>query len=335
MSHKVIGNLTLSHLFFLTSSGFCGAKTGSLPCIAICSSVTAYGRNMIEEATRFAFEKTGAERIYGDTDSIFIRFPDKTLTLEQVFEKCVKLENDFKEIYPANEDNPNKLEFEKVLVNLLMLQKKKYVSLKYESVSDEGKIDPHGIEVVRRDNAKFLVKLQTDFFERLIRYGDVPGACKIVETYTRRLTSGEVDLGDLVISKKYSKAKYKNVPIHVFLNNKLRRRCAATAYHCGDRIPYIVVSGGAPITERGEDPAYVREHNVPVDLNYYFTNMVEKPMIRLLEQVIGMHQTRTLLGRGKIGAMDRFITRKREVKELSVLEKKPPKKKSKQTTLNF
>lgn len=70
--------------------------------------MTAYGRNMIEEATRFAFDKTGSERIYGDTDSIFIRFPDKSLTLEQVFEKCYVLEQQFKEIYPANEDNPNK-----------------------------------------------------------------------------------------------------------------------------------------------------------------------------------------------------------------------------------
>ena len=215
-----------------------------------------------------------------------------------------------------------------------MLAKKKYVSLKYESPTDKGKIDPHGIEVVRRDNAKFLVRLQTDFFERLIRHGDISGACKVVENYTRRLTSGQVDLDDLVISKKYSKAKYKNVPIHVFLNNKLRRRCAATAYHCGDRIPYVVISGGAPITERGEDPGYVREHNIPVDLNYYFTNMVEKPMIRLLEQVIGMEQTRMLLRRGKVGAMDRFITRKRDPKELKAVEK-PKAKKSKQTKLSF
>jgi len=289
---------------------------------------------MIEEATEFASILTGSERIYGDTDSIFIRFPDKSLSIDQVFAKCYQLEKDFKEIYPANDDNPNKLEFEKVLVNLLMCAKKKYVSLKYESPKDVGKVDPHGVEIVRRDNAKFLVQLQTDFFERLIRHGDVNGACGVVETYTRRLTSGQVDLADLVISKKYAKANYKNVPIHVFLNNKLRRRCAATAYNCGDRIPYIVMSGSAPVTERGEDPAYVREHNVPVDLNYYFKTMVEKPMIRLLEPVVGKNQTRMLLSRGKVGAMDRFITRKRDSTEVKQVDK-PAKKKTKQTVLRF
>ena len=289
---------------------------------------------MIEEATKFARMKTGSVRIYGDTDSIFIHFPHENLSIEQIFTKCYQLERDFKEIYPANDENPNKLEFEKVLVNLLMLAKKKYVSLKYESPEDVGKVDPHGVEIVRRDNAKFLVQLQTDFFERLIRHGDIPGACKVVETYTSRLTSGKVDLEDLIISKKYSKAKYKNVPIHVFLNNKLRRRCAATAYNCGDRIPYIVIAGGAPITERGEDPTYVREHNVPVDLNYYFTNMVEKPMIRLLDPVVGRDQTRMLLSRGKVGAMDRFITRKRDSKDVKQVDK-PAKKKTKQTVLRF
>lgn len=319
---------------------------------------------MIEEATQFAYERTGSERIYGDTDSIFIRFPDETLTRQQMFDKCYQLEQDFKEIYPANEDNPNKasgaplsfahihihthsdergfaqLEFEKVLENLLMLQKKKYVSLKFESPTDKGKMDPHGIEVVRRDNAKFLVQLQTEFFERLIRHGDIHGACGVVESYTKRLTSGNVDLEDLVISKKYSKAKYKNVPIHVHLNNRLRARCAATAYQCGDRIPYVVVSGKAPVTERGEDPAYVREHNVAIDIDYYFVNMIEKPMMRLLEQVIGADQTRMLLRRGKVGAMDHFVKKSKTKRGAIELQQvgtannpQQPKKKTKQTVL--
>jgi hypothetical protein len=64
---------------------------------------------MIEEATEFAHAKTGAERIYGDTDSIFIRFPDERLSVKQVFEKCYELEKEFMFLYPGNEDNPNKV----------------------------------------------------------------------------------------------------------------------------------------------------------------------------------------------------------------------------------
>ena len=69
----------------------------------------AYGRDMIQEATEFAVTKTGAQRIYGDTDSIFIRFPGAHLTLDEMFAKCYQLERDFKVIYPGNEENPNKV----------------------------------------------------------------------------------------------------------------------------------------------------------------------------------------------------------------------------------
>ena len=67
--------------------GFTGATIGRLPCLAISSSVTAYGREMIER-TKQEVEaeyciKNGrehdAEVIYGDTDSVMIRFGTKDL----------------------------------------------------------------------------------------------------------------------------------------------------------------------------------------------------------------------------------------------------------------
>ena len=62
--------------------GFTGATVGQLPCLPISSSVTAYGREMID-ATKAKVEelytrKNGyehdAEVIYGDTDSVMIKF---------------------------------------------------------------------------------------------------------------------------------------------------------------------------------------------------------------------------------------------------------------------
>lgn len=62
--------------------GFTGATVGKLPCLAISSSVTAYGRQMIE-LTKKEVEaeyciKNGydhdAKVVYGDTDSVMVRF---------------------------------------------------------------------------------------------------------------------------------------------------------------------------------------------------------------------------------------------------------------------
>ena len=62
--------------------GFTGATIGKLPCLAISSSTTAYGRQMIEK-TKQEVEaeycianghKHDAMVIYGDTDSVMVRF---------------------------------------------------------------------------------------------------------------------------------------------------------------------------------------------------------------------------------------------------------------------
>merc|ERR1719273_1391646 len=62
--------------------GFTGATRGVLPCLAISASVTAYGRDMIDdtkrEVERIYTKANGydhdAEVVYGDTDSVMIKF---------------------------------------------------------------------------------------------------------------------------------------------------------------------------------------------------------------------------------------------------------------------
>ena len=62
--------------------GFTGATVGKLPCLAISSSVTAYGRQMIERTKQEVEAEYSiangkawdAEVIYGDTDSVMVKF---------------------------------------------------------------------------------------------------------------------------------------------------------------------------------------------------------------------------------------------------------------------
>jgi DNA polymerase delta subunit 1 len=56
--------------------GFCGAKTSAIPCVAIAASVTSFGRQMILDTKTFMKDKFSAETIYGDTDSVFVKFPN-------------------------------------------------------------------------------------------------------------------------------------------------------------------------------------------------------------------------------------------------------------------
>jgi DNA polymerase delta subunit 1 len=55
--------------------GFTGALVGQLPCLEISSSVTAFGRQMIEKTKNRVEEwYPGAKVVYGDTDSVMVKF---------------------------------------------------------------------------------------------------------------------------------------------------------------------------------------------------------------------------------------------------------------------
>merc|ERR550532_3150230 len=62
--------------------GFTGATVGVLPCLEISSSVTAFGRTMIDDTKRQVEAKFNikkgyahdAQVIYGDTDSVMVKF---------------------------------------------------------------------------------------------------------------------------------------------------------------------------------------------------------------------------------------------------------------------
>ena len=67
--------------------GFTGAQVGVMPCLEISSSVTAFGRVMIEHTKSLVEWKYTRENgypqdavvVYGDTDSVFVRFGVETV----------------------------------------------------------------------------------------------------------------------------------------------------------------------------------------------------------------------------------------------------------------
>ena len=66
--------------------------------------------------------------------------------------------------------------------------------------------------------------------------------------------------------------------------DRIRKRSPGDAPAEGDRIPYVFVDIGnmsAKQFERVEDPQYAREHNLRLDLMYYWEHQIKKPMTGL------------------------------------------------------
>lgn len=103
--------------------GFTGAGVGQLPCLPIASSVTSYGRYLLEKTKEFV-ETTytvgngydhDAKVIYGDTDSVMVKFGTKTV--KETFPLAVEAAEKASKIFP----NPILLEFEKVYCPYLLM----------------------------------------------------------------------------------------------------------------------------------------------------------------------------------------------------------------------
>merc|ERR1712151_1017164 len=96
--------------------GFTGATVGVLPCLEISSSVTAFGRTMIDHTKKLVEAtyniKNGYQHdatvVYGDTDSVMVQFGMESIA------EAMKLGEEAADMVSKTFIKPIKLEFEKV-----------------------------------------------------------------------------------------------------------------------------------------------------------------------------------------------------------------------------
>ena len=91
-----------------------------------------------------------AEVIYGDTDSVMVKFGPKDLPT------AMKLGEEAAEYVSGKFIRPIKLEFEKVYFPYLLINKKRYAGLYWTNPNKFDKMDTKGIETVRRDNCRLV-----------------------------------------------------------------------------------------------------------------------------------------------------------------------------------
>ena len=138
--------------------GFTGSQVGQLPCLEISSSVTSYGRDMIHLTKQLVLDKYtkangyqfDSEVIYGDTDSVMVKFGTDDLA------EAMRLGKEAAQYVSEHFIKPIKLEFEKVYYPYLLIAKKRYAGLYWTRPEKWDKMDCKGIETVRRDNCNLV-----------------------------------------------------------------------------------------------------------------------------------------------------------------------------------
>jgi DNA polymerase delta subunit 1 len=274
--------------------GFCGASKGILPLVAIASTVTMRGRQMIEETKNYVEAHfPGAKVRYGDTDSVMVEFDVQGRKGQEAIEyswaqgelaaeACTKL---FKA--------PNDLELEKVYCPYFLYSKKRYAAKMWEGGrSPDGtlvvkfkKIDVKGLQVVRRDSCPFVRETLKSLLGMVLESSNPTPVIDFARDAARKLMAGEVPMEKLLMSKQLA-AEYKVPQPHVTVRDKMRTRAPGSEPQQGDRVAFVIVKGDGKMFEKAEDPVWAREKSVPLDYQYYFTNQFKKPVQDLLEPLV-------------------------------------------------
>ncbi|KAF8848194.1 hypothetical protein BDZ45DRAFT_810963 [Acephala macrosclerotiorum] len=279
--------------------GLTGATVGKLPCLQIASSTTSYGRQMIEKTKAEVEAKYtiangythDAQVIYGDTDSVMVKFGVKDLAT------AMKLGEEAAQYVSSKFIKPIKLEFEKVYFPYLLINKKRYAGLYWTNPDKYDKMDTKGIETVRRDNCRLVQNVIETVLRMILIDQDVQGAQDYVKDTISDLLQNKIDMSKLVITKALAKVDYTAKQAHVELAERMRKRDAGSAPTLGDRVAYVIIKGstGAKNFERSEDPIFVLENNIPIDTKYYLDNQLAKPLGRIFEPILGETKANSLL----------------------------------------
>lgn len=285
--------------------GFTGAQVGQLPCLAISASVTAFGREMIEKTRNLVLERYtkangyeyDSEVIYGDTDSVMVKFGVATI------EEAMSLGRQAAEYISTHFQKPIKLEFEKVYFPYMLFNRKRYAGVYWTKPEKYDKIDTKGIESVRRDNCALIRIMMNEILKKILVERDEKGAVEYTKQMVSDLLQNKIDLSLLVITKAITKKSegekegnedgkganfYKARQAHVELANKMKERDAGTAPGIGDRVAYVMVAGtkGSKNYENSEDPLYVLKNDLPIDFSYYIEKQIRPPLQKIFELII-------------------------------------------------
>lgn len=242
-------------------AGWIGARWYVKP---VAEAVTAWGRETIQNTIKLA-EEVGLNVIYGDTDSIFVRYEE-----EKIGKFSERVEEEV-----GLEAKPDRL-----YTRLLFTEAKK----RYAGLVKEGWLDIVGLEVVRGDWAMIAKKVQEGVLNIILRERVEERAKKEAVEYVKKCVSElrerKIPFADLVIWKTLTKSleEYEVKAPHVEAAKMLME--AGLELTLGDKIGFVITRGAGKLFERAKP--YVMVSYEDLDLDYYVNDQILPAASRVL-----------------------------------------------------
>ncbi|KAL4556311.1 hypothetical protein LXL04_038958 [Taraxacum kok-saghyz] len=278
---KLIANVTYGY----TAAGF----SGRMPCAELADSIVQCGRKTLETAISLVNtnEKWKAKVIYGDTDSMFVLLPERSVM------EAFQIGNEIASAVTKMNPNPVVLKMEKVYHPCFLLTKKRYVGYSYEKVDQVKPIfDAKGIETVRRDTCGAVSKTMEHSLRNYFENQDISKLKSYLIRQWSRILSGRVSIQDFIFAKEVRLGTYSSrvssLPPAAIVATKAIKADPRAEPRYAERVPYVVVHGepGARLSDMVIDPLDLLAVDSRFRLNdlYY----INKQIIPALQRVFGL-----------------------------------------------
>lgn len=254
--------------------GFVGAKAeqGYFPCLPIAVTITYIGQQLIRTLEKhIPVQYPSLKVVYGDTDSVFVKFPDE-MKPQEIIPFAEKVVDELNQL-PMHR-NYLMLEFESLFINILLCAKKCYASGKYVGENQPLEYYPKGLSAIRRDNCNWARKIMNDFLISLVvKPKSIDELMEELRQNMEKIDSS--DLFDFSITCGVSK-EYKNdnlIQCKVIDEIRTRLKCHE-AVKVGDRIRYVVRSGVK--SKKYSDWGIQYEYAAQIGAKPHFEHYLEK-----------------------------------------------------------
>jgi len=234
------------------------------------------------------------DMIVHNTDSVFFTFnlSDPTtgekIRGNKALEITIEIAQNAAELCTKFLKEPMSLAYEKTMMPFILLSKKRYVSMLYETDPKKGKMKFMGLSLKRRDSCDYLKDTYGGCLNRLMSGApdSILQATEFLKQSLLDLKNGKVSMDKLVITKSL-KSDYKNPDqiAHRVLANRIGKR--EVPPKPGDRIKYLFILPSQSknkkmlMGDRIETPQFIAENKLKIDYTYYITNQLMKPLSQL------------------------------------------------------
>lgn len=270
LAYKVVANSIYGQM---------GSRTSPIRKICVAACTTAVGRRQLLFAKSTVETDFGATVVYGDTDSIFVKFPKASL------EEAIKLGQESAKLITSRcRHKAFVIGYEKTFYPFILFCRKRYVGMKYEEDPTKCYRASMGIVLKRRDNAPIVKDVFGGALDILLKEKNVKIAADYVKSMLIRVVKGDFPIEKFAITKQL-RDDYKDPTriAHRVLADRMTARDPGNAPNVGERLKFVYIQTHDKKLQgdKIEHIDYVKEKKLAIDTVHYVTNQIQNPVAQL------------------------------------------------------